>query len=678
MIVDDYAIDPNKLDEDHLLMTDLATDNIYTAAERANILLGQLDKTFKDYQDRRHPKTLRMQECWAAYLGTPYAEDWLRETVLHQSVGDIKADWRHKINRGKAYEVVETIVPYLKGATFPNDDWFDIVPTMPIQDEDYELYIKVMKYFIKHKLDICKFREKWEIFLRQLCITGTSVLALPWRLETRKQKRNVTVRLGNVDAIREVETEKTIYNAPDINVEDMMDTFLDPDEPDGMRANLIRRMRMSRGQIVRLVNEGAYNLVDAKHVKSIKPYRAEPDQDRDIIMQMSGTESYNNNDLLEVYEFWGSISVGDVEYTDVVATWCGRKLLRFETNPYWCGRPFIVATYTPLLSSPYGLGAIEPVLGDIHETNIIGNSRLDGLTVSLLPTYLYRGDGTVNPDDLYVEPGRFIPTNGDPNAVVVPMAQDLRFANVSIQEEQLREQAIDRRTGTGSFIGAAPGRSGERVTAEEVNATREAGGSRLSGVYEHIETTSLVPAIERCYGYMQQFIIEDEIVPVPGRTPEEILYASVGIDQLQYDFFIRAKGAAHVADKEYELRQRADWIALMNSNAEMAKYVDWNAVAKDLARRFTGEDANKFIKDADMVQQEQDSMMQQQMQQEAMQNPEMMAAMGQEQMANSTVEAAQQAGGNELAMGVQAQLAADGGANLSKPLQQTAVTQPVF
>lgn len=654
------------LDYDHLLMTDLHPDNQLTAEERGKELIRSLQGIFHDYEDRRGEKTKRMQECWALYLGTPEAEEWTRRLALHETVGDIEVDWRHKINRGKGYEIVETIVPYLKGATFPNDDWFDLVPAMHIDDEDYLMYIKIMKQFIKHKLDVAKFREKWEIFLRQLCIVGTSVLALPWRVETRKRKRNVKVWNDYGEGVTEVEIEKTIYNAPDINVEDMLHTFLDPDEPDPNCANLIRRMHLTRGQVARLVEDDVYDMIGPEDIKKIKAYTPTDTTDSDIVQDFVGLGPINphKNDTLEVFEFWGSIHLSDVELSDVVITWVGDTLLRVDTNPYWCGKPFVVGTYTPITASPYGFGALEPVLGDLHEIDVLGNSRLDGLSISLLPTYFYRGDGTVDPTDLKVFPGKFIAVNGDITDIVKPMEHDLRFASVSSEEEMSRENSVDKRTGTGSFIGSAPGRSGERVTATEVDATRQAGGSRLSGVYEHIEITALVPTLEKSYGLMQQFIIEDETIPVPGRTPEEIIYAQVGVDQLAYDFFIKAKGAAHVADKEYELRQRTDWISIMNSNQQLAQYVDWKEVAKDITRRFTGEDASKFIKDEAEPPPAAPG-------EEMPMAPEADAAMG-------AAEAAGQIGGAELAQGVEAQMAADGGMNLAKPIQNTTVQQPVF
>ena len=64
-------------------------------------------------------------EAWSLYLNTTQSIDYIRSKVL-STVGDVNDDWRHKINTGKAFEVVETIHSYLMAAFFPNEDWFEV------------------------------------------------------------------------------------------------------------------------------------------------------------------------------------------------------------------------------------------------------------------------------------------------------------------------------------------------------------------------------------------------------------------------------------------------------------------------------------------------------------------------------------------------------------------------
>jgi len=113
-----------------------------TAAQRGKELHSILQSIRLDYSNKRQQMTQRMLECWAVYLGTPESQDYLRANAIHKTVGDVQKDWRHRVNNGKGYEIVETVVGYLMAATFPNLDWFDMIPETPMPEEvDYIKFI---------------------------------------------------------------------------------------------------------------------------------------------------------------------------------------------------------------------------------------------------------------------------------------------------------------------------------------------------------------------------------------------------------------------------------------------------------------------------------------------------------------------------------------------------------
>jgi Bacteriophage head to tail connecting protein len=659
-----------KFTPDHLLMYNLPMDGQKNAEARASELLGLLNTLYKDWHDRRRVKTDKFLECWAVYFDTPEAQDWLRGGTVRHTRGDATVSWRHKVSSGKAYDIVETILPYLMAATFPNRDWFDMQPRMPIFDPKVQEYLGIMKTFMHLKLDEAGFKNIYEIFLRQMIVTGTSVIAIPWRSESRPYRRNVRVRTQGLDTIQTEEIEKTYYNAPDISVEDMINTYLDPDAVNASSARIIRRMTMSRAQLARLVEDDVYNLGDINDIKGYRLSKVGAGGNEESLFEVRDDffgitrQSAKASDVIEVFEFWGDIELSDIALYDCVITWAGDKLLRVETNPFWGGKPFIVGTYTPVIGSPYGLGALEPILGLLHEKAAIKNQRLDGAELSLNPMWGIINDGVLDPTGFAAMPGNVIPM-GDRNSLF-PLTDNLNFVNVAIQEETLIEQEIDRRTGTGSFIGSGAARQGERVTAQEIIALREAGGNRLSGIHRHIETEVLLPLLQRVYEYMQQFIVRDEMVPIRTRDSDQLQFAYVGMDELAHDMRIRPTGADHVADREFELRQRIDWLALVSQNEMMAANVNWDEVLNDFTQRFIGgESAKRFIKSAEDSQKEQEQMMQSQLPPEVAQ-AQMMAG------------AAQQVGGAEMAQAIQSEMSADGGVNISNALAPLTPSQPVF
>ena len=94
----------------------------------------------------------------------------------------------------------------------------------------------------------------------------------------------------------------------------------------------------------------------------------------------------------------------------------------------------------------------------------------------------------------------------------------------------------------------------------------------------------------------QQFVTEDEVIRIPGFEPGEYLYVEVGVEELHHDFDIEPVGAGHIADKEYELQKRLDFVGLVSQNPEMAQMMQWSEIMKDLAKRFGFDDIERFIK----------------------------------------------------------------------------------
>jgi len=556
------------------------------------------------YRHARREKEDVWMECWAVYNGSPQALDYARRLAT-RTVGDANTSWRHKVSTGKAFENIETINSYLQSAFFPNRDWFDITPLYSGSSEVTD----VIKKFLKTKLKQSNFRSHWDMFTRQLLITGTSVLALPWRKEVVPHKCRVKVEYpltdeGGTSSYKQkpmrpkfkVKTvQKQIYSGTEFETLSMFDCFFDPDEVcDVNRANFVRRMVKTKGEVVRLINTGFYPHLTVEDVVRAKNTgtSGESDNRKNTLANFNGMQ-WQPSDLVEIVEFWGNATTSCGYYEDVVITCMGNKVGKFENNPYWGGKPFVVGTYIAVPHQTYGVGAIEPVLGMLHELSIVTNQRLDNLELSIDSMWTFVDDGVLNPEDLYTAPGKLIEVAD--HSSLRPVVHNQQFT-VTYQESGLLEQTIDKVTGTGAFIGVGQGRGGERVTAQEVQATRDAGGNRLGGVHSHIESTALHLTLKKVYRMCQQFVTEDEVIRIPGFEPGEYLYVEVGVEELHHDFDIEPVGAGHIADKEYELQKRLDFVGLVSQNPEMAQMMQWSEIMKDLAKRFGFDDIERFIK----------------------------------------------------------------------------------
>ena len=543
-------------------------------------------------------------ECWAMYLGSHEARQNLKTRLL-RSVGQQNTDWRHNITTGKAFEQVETILAYLQQAFFPNRDWFDVVPLEPGQLE----LVDVVKQFTKKKLVEAKFISHWEMFIRQMLITGSSVLALPWRYETVKYKKRIRTtpptgeqRLEYSERVefKEVEEERVIQNHPDFEVLDMFDCFLDPKSIDLNESDFIRRIVKTKAEVAELIKAGVYTDIDILDVVRCPGY-SDHDVDiranQELLKRFQGfdvPEGFHWSQDIEIFEYWGNITVEGTTYKDVTATVIGDKMVRFENNPYWCGKPFVLGTYTPVVRSVAALGVIEPGLGMLHELDILTNQRLDNLELSIDSMWEYINDGTLQPEDIYTKPGRVFTVNQPETLRPISAAQNFV---ITYDESAILEQRIDKNAGTGNLISSNSARDAERVTAAEVRATRDAGGNRLSGVHKHIEETALIMSLDKLFRLFQQFIIDDEIVRIPGQNPGDFVFLQVGQDELQHDFKITPVGADHIADKEFEVAQRLQFLQVVSSNPQMSQHINYFNFMVDLARRLGIDDIEMFIQE---------------------------------------------------------------------------------
>lgn len=538
-------------------------------------------------------------EAWSLYLGTPTAVEEQRKRTLY-TVGEVNNDWRHRINTGKAYEVVETIHGYLMSATFPNSEWFSMSPNAP----GYAQLSRVVRKYLANKMDEANFRAHYAMFLRQLLITGASIIALPWRYETRPYKRNVVVRKQVYDPLLDVEDEvrevqvveepRVIKNHPEFETLDVFDCWVDPSVSDPNEGGFFRRIIKTRAEVINMAEEGYFD-VSPLDIIEAPAYRGTESDEKDSVQLFQGIETdvpYSMADKVELLEYWGDVHIDGVTFHDVCATVLDKQLIKFEPNPFWAGRPFVIGSATPTPQSPYSIGAVQPSMGLLHQLNIITNQRLDNMEINIDTVLLVRQDGVLNPEDVYVAPGKTIYVT-DPNAVqALQLPQN---QNVTYTEASVLEQTIDKNAGTGAMVSANAARSGERVTAAEIQATRDAGGNRLSNLQAHIESTSLKPILNKVFRNAQQFVTDDELVRVSGRQAGEFNYFRIGADELCYDFTIKPVGSEHVIDRTKYIQDRISFLQAVAQIPQMAERINYEAILYDIVQHFGFDDPDSYI-----------------------------------------------------------------------------------
>ena len=294
-------------------------------------VVSKLD-SFRLSRDRREEI---WTDCWAQYFGTPETVENLRSKAF-QNVGNVNVDWRHRLNTNKAYEQVETVVAYLQQAFFPNRDWFDVIPTEPGYAEE----AVAVKKLVEKKLRQANFVSHWEMFLRQLTVTGLSAMALPWRYETKRVKQKVKINSpSDPEAYRfEIkEIEKVYQNNHDFQTLDIFDVYVDPTGNLLSETDVIRRIIKTRSEVSELAEEKYFRINKSQIINLQKYDHASVNSGRQYEKQSYlGNNQFVGdlwNDQIEIFEFWGDVYVNNTCYKDVVVTWSNGTILRFENNP---------------------------------------------------------------------------------------------------------------------------------------------------------------------------------------------------------------------------------------------------------------------------------------------------------------------------------------------------------
>jgi hypothetical protein len=316
----------------------------------------------------------------------------------------------------------------------------------------------------------------------------------------------------------------------------------------------------------------------------------------DKVRQFQGLQSVERNsvdEFCEIYEYWGCIIIDGCEYEDVVVTFADNLLLNIQPNLYKSGTPMIYCNFIPVVDMVYGIGALQSSLGMIHVLNILTNQRLDGIELTTSPMWTKKPSSTLDAEDLYAEPGRVLEVDDHDDIKPIPPSQ--WNIQTSYEEANYMESSIDKNAATGPLIGAGMGRSGERVTAAEIAAVREAGGNRLSGIHRRLEKRGLTKAIDKIFNIYRQYKSKAAIVRYAGDEAGKFDYARITRSDL-VEVRVDAKGSDHVIEKRKALQDIYDFLGAVNQDSEMATLIDKEAVLRRVMRHLPFDDPQEFLK----------------------------------------------------------------------------------
>jgi hypothetical protein len=215
-----------------------------------------------------------------------------------------------------------------------------------------------------------------------------------------------------------------------------------------------------------------------------------------------------------------------------------------------------------------------------------------------------RSDGVLQPDDVYTEPGRVLQVS-DHNDLMPLQSQNQSWA-VTYQEGGLLEQTVDKSFGTGNYISSNQQRSGERVTATEVAAVRDAGGNRLSTVHKHIEETALIPFLAKLFTMVHQHTMEPVTVRVAGEGADEYGYWELEPTDFNSPVKLRPIGSDNIIERKAYVQARLEFVQAVSGLPDVAAKLNMDMFLTDLLNHWGFDEPERYLKKVD-PQQEQEA-----------------------------------------------------------------------
>jgi hypothetical protein len=288
--------------------------------------------------------------------------------------------------------------------------------------------------------------------------------------------------------------------------------FLDLDDVRYLAAQGI----FNKAEVARLEREGGVNYMTTEQQSMVRRFAVRAGMDDESIRWM---DRYLRP--IEILELWGTIPSElspDGVLSRVITVANHRYLFRNNPNPFWHGvLPFVDFSPTPDPHYYFAPGKAETV----EKLQIVGNrylnQSLDAADLIIDPMWFYDRAANLNTRNLYARPGRFIPVDGNPSAVIANMKADL--SGLTVADEKIAQVREFAQMGTGLVEDAVQGLQGSnRQTAREFIGRRESAGTRLLLESRIYEESCLEPLANMFVALDKQFL----------DTPVEVLILGDG------------------------------------------------------------------------------------------------------------------------------------------------------
>lgn len=343
---------------------------------------------------------------------------------------------RSKVFIPLIFQIIEIATPKLISFTSGNESLFDVVAN-DINEADTA---KAIKRILADQFDKNEFDDKYETFLKQLLLYGTSYFWIDWEVEwkwkvSREPKTTTETDENGVNQTKTTYETKKRYEIvgrrPKLTVLDVLDVYPEQDHPEVKdQSSVMIRKFLNRDEFARICDspQPYFGNKEAALATGTSMKYQETRQWRKTARGEISTVSSRDIELLEVWGYWDLDGDGKDEPCQIVIA-NRQVVVRAVPNPFdHQETPLVKVNFCKVPLEWYGIGLVEPVLSLQNETNLVRRQRLDN--VNLLINQMYKvlsTDTSVDIDKLAASP-----------------------SGVVLVDDMQNVQALDRRDVTGS------------------------------------------------------------------------------------------------------------------------------------------------------------------------------------------------------------------------------------
>lgn len=471
---------------------------------------------------------------------TPYKNKWDRFYKMYRGVlEETNYPWQSNIWVPLSFSTIETVVPRLVS----NRPQIDILPREP----NDEKYAQLMGKVIDYQWDQMNMNVLLPEAVKEMCIYGTVILKAYWYKEESNviDKQMVDEQMPELGQV-EVEENKTIYNAPKVEVVDLYDFFVDPKATTIDNAEwVIHRSMRSLDYLHEMMEDGKYKNIKLleDEASSFAGWDDEKQMRRNTI-GISMPVEQKNDKLIEILEYWTD---------ERVVTVANRKIIiRDQENPFRHGKkPFIVCVDQKIPHEFYGMGELEPIETLQYELNDRRNQRMDNVTLILNRMWLVQNGKNVDEDELVSDAGGVVHTD-DPNAIQQLILPDVTSS--SYQEETIIKADIQQTSGVTDFTRGMSSDALANDTATGISLLQEASNARFRLKIQNIEDMMLKRLGEFMVSMNNQFLSEETTIRIVGEEGKE--FQTIKPEDIKGNFDVSVQAGSTIPGNETIMKKQ--------------------------------------------------------------------------------------------------------------------------